>query len=99
MVKKKTTFKLQSVELGDEKLTINNQIALENEQVQRELRKYRNGSNKFIDEEFKLQWGRKLGETQEEFRLRNMNNFESDQITLKEGYSSIKMIHFKSFFN
>ena len=93
-MKKKTTFKLPSVELGDEKLTINNQIALENEQVQRELRKYRKGSNKFIDEEFKLQWGRKLGETQEEFRLRNMNNFESDQITLKEGCSSIKMILF-----
>ena len=56
MVKKKTTFNYPTVELGDEKLTINNQIALENQQVQRELSKYRAGSTKFVDEQFKLQW-------------------------------------------
>ena len=83
MVKKKTTFNYPNVELGDEKLTINNQIALENQQVQRELSKYRAGSNKFVDEQFKLQWGRKLGESNQEFRLRNVNNFENDQVTLK----------------
>ena len=70
--KKKILF--PHVKLGDATLTINDNIAKRNQETLAQLEQYKRSGKTFIDDKFKLQWGRKLGESEKQNSIRNKEN-------------------------